>query len=42
VALEADAYRTLLRAAPEAGVAGGRTYDAVIAAAPFPAAPRRS
>ena len=32
VALEADAYRTLLRAAPELGVAGGRTYDAVIAA----------
>jgi hypothetical protein len=32
LALEADAYRALLRAAPEAGVAGGRTYDAVIAA----------
>jgi predicted nucleic acid-binding protein len=32
VALEADGYRTLLRAAPGAGVAGGRTYDAVIAA----------
>jgi predicted nucleic acid-binding protein len=32
VALEADAYRTLLRTAPELGVAGGRTYDAVIAA----------
>ena len=32
MALEADSYRTLLRAAPEAGVAGGRTYEAVIAA----------
>jgi predicted nucleic acid-binding protein len=32
LALEADGYRTLLRAAPEAGIAGGRTYDAVIAA----------
>jgi predicted nucleic acid-binding protein len=32
VALEAEAYRTLLRGAPAAGVSGGLTYDAVIAA----------
>ena len=32
IALEPDGYRTLLRAAPERGVSGGRTYDAVIAA----------
>jgi predicted nucleic acid-binding protein len=31
LALDADAYSALLRAAPEAGVSGGRTYDAVIA-----------
>ena len=32
VAMEAEAYRTLLRGAPAAGVSGGLTYDAVIAA----------
>ena len=32
VTLDGGAYRTLLREAPEKGVAGGRTYDAVIAA----------
>lgn len=32
LALDAEGYRALLRAAPEAGIAGGRTYDAVIAA----------
>jgi predicted nucleic acid-binding protein len=32
VTLEAGSCRSLLRAAPEHGVAGGRTYDAVIAA----------
>jgi predicted nucleic acid-binding protein len=32
VALDADAYRRLLRGAPGGGVAGGRTYDAVVAA----------
>lgn len=31
VTLTAEAYRSLLRAAPGDGVAGGRTYDAVIA-----------
>src|SRR5215471_8475455 len=31
VALSAGEYRTLLRAAPDDGVAGGRAYDAVIA-----------
>jgi len=31
VALDAEAYRALLREAPGGGVAGGRTYDAVIA-----------
>jgi predicted nucleic acid-binding protein len=32
VALTADAYHALLRKAPEQGTAGGRTYDAAIAA----------
>src|SRR5712692_9340178 len=32
VALEPDGYRSLLRRAPEEGISGGRTYDAVIAA----------
>lgn len=32
VALDAKSYRTLLRRAPDEGIAGGRTYDAVIAA----------
>jgi predicted nucleic acid-binding protein len=32
VALTAAGYRTLLRAAPDEGVSGGRTHDAVIAA----------
>src|SRR5574341_1204230 len=32
VALDARAYRTLLRSSPGAGILGGRTYDAVIAA----------
>jgi predicted nucleic acid-binding protein len=32
VALEAEAYASILRDAPEAGIAGGRVYDAVIAA----------
>jgi predicted nucleic acid-binding protein len=32
VALDAGAYRTLVRRAPGEGVSGGRTYDAVIAA----------
>lgn len=32
VALDASAHIDLLRAAPERGIAGGRTYDAVIAA----------
>lgn len=32
VALDGGSYRALLRQAPEVGVAGGRTYDAVIAA----------
>jgi predicted nucleic acid-binding protein len=32
VALDAEAYGTILRGAPGAGVSGGRTYDAVIAA----------
>ncbi len=31
MALDAASYRSLLRAAPGDGVAGGRTYDAVIA-----------
>jgi predicted nucleic acid-binding protein len=31
VALEAKSYRTLLRKAPRQGIAGGRTYDAIIA-----------
>jgi predicted nucleic acid-binding protein len=31
VALDVQEYRSLLRGAPPAGVAGGRTYDAVIA-----------
>jgi predicted nucleic acid-binding protein len=31
VALDAGAYRSLLRQAPADGIAGGRTYDAVIA-----------
>ena len=31
VALDANDYRTLLRASPALGVAGGRTYDAVVA-----------
>ena len=31
VALGAAGYRTLLRGAPDAGVSGGRIYDAVIA-----------
>lgn len=31
VALEAKSYRALLRRAPRQGVAGGRTYDAIIA-----------
>jgi hypothetical protein len=30
IALTAKAYEALLRLAPERGVAGGRTYDAVI------------
>jgi predicted nucleic acid-binding protein len=32
VALDAGAYRTLVRRAPAEGISGGRTYDAVIAA----------
>jgi predicted nucleic acid-binding protein len=32
VALEAASYRVLLQSAPAIGVAGGQTYDAVIAA----------
>lgn len=32
VALDARSYRQLLQGAPGAGVSGGRTYDAVIAA----------
>lgn len=32
VALDAGAYRTLVRQAPAEGISGGRTYDAVIAA----------
>lgn len=32
VALDAGAYRTLVRQAPADGIRGGRTYDAVIAA----------
>ncbi len=32
VALDGQAYRNLLRQAPDAGVVGGQTYDAVIAA----------
>lgn len=32
VALDGASYRSLLRRAPEEGIAGGRTYDAVIAA----------
>ena len=32
VALDGASYRALLRRAPEEGVVGGRTYDAVIAA----------
>ena len=32
VALDAGAYRALVRRAPADGVSGGRTYDAVIAA----------
>lgn len=32
VALDAEAYRSILLGAPGAGVSGGRTYDAVIAA----------
>ena len=32
VALDGASYRALLRRAPEEGIAGGRTYDAVIAA----------
>jgi predicted nucleic acid-binding protein len=35
VALDAGAYRTLIRRAPLDGVSGGRTYDAVIAACAF-------
>jgi predicted nucleic acid-binding protein len=30
IALNAKSYETLLRGAPKSGVAGGRTYDAVI------------
>ncbi len=32
VALDASAYRALVRQAPGDGITGGRTYDAVIAA----------
>ncbi len=32
IALDARAYRALLRRAPQDSIAGGRTYDAVIAA----------
>lgn len=32
VALPVQAYRSLLRSAPEHGIAGGRIYDAVICA----------
>lgn len=32
VALDGRSYRALLHGAPRAGIAGGRTYDAVIAA----------
>ncbi len=32
IALSAPAYATLLKSAPDAGVSGGRAYDAVIAA----------
>jgi predicted nucleic acid-binding protein len=31
VALEAKSHRALLRKAPRQGIAGGRTYDAIIA-----------
>jgi len=31
IALDPASYRTLLRGAPNAGIAGGQTYDAVIA-----------
>ena len=31
ISLEASAYRSLLHGAPEAGISGGRIYDAVIA-----------
>jgi predicted nucleic acid-binding protein len=31
VVLSAAAYRSLIKEAPESGIAGGRTYDAVIA-----------
>ncbi len=37
VALDGKSYRTLLRRAPDEGIAGGRTYDAVIAACFFKA-----
>ncbi len=37
VALDANAYGTLLRQAPRDGIAGGRTYDLVIAACAFKA-----
>ena len=37
VALDGKSYRTLLRRAPDDGIAGGRTYDAVIAACVFKA-----
>jgi predicted nucleic acid-binding protein len=37
VALDGKSYRTLLRRAPDDGIAGGRTYDAVIAACAFKA-----
>src|SRR5713101_1797235 len=32
IALDGKSYRALLRQAPDTGIAGGRTYDAVIAA----------
>ncbi|MFN3476640.1 MAG: PIN domain-containing protein [Candidatus Methylomirabilales bacterium] len=35
VALDANSYRTLLRQASRDGIAGGRTYDLVIAACAF-------
>jgi predicted nucleic acid-binding protein len=35
VALDSKSYQTLLQQAPEKGISGGRTYDAVIAECAF-------